>query len=51
MNILIFLLILIGTILLFLAAFAIGYRRVHLGWLGLALIAVAVWVIPAISAL
>lgn len=43
------LLVLIGTVLLFLAGFGVASARVALGWLGLALIATAVWLLPALA--
>lgn len=41
------LLYLVGTILLFLAAFGIGWR-VSFGWLGLAIISTAAFILPAL---
>lgn len=42
-------LILVGVVLLVCAAFVVP-ARVQLGWLGLALLALAVWLIPALNA-
>lgn len=43
-------LLIAGLILILLAAFNIAARRVSFGWLGLALIVLAVWVLPAVGA-
>ena len=42
-----FLLYLTGTVLLFLAAFGVGWR-VSFGWLGLAVISTAAFILPAL---
>ena len=42
-----FLLYLTGTVLLFLAAFGVGWR-VSFGWLGLAIIALAAFILPGL---